>query len=91
MPTPRYAHVAVTIGNFIIVIGGYERIYNGSVSSTLIYNVKEKKWSEGPSMATARAGHIAATINGNKVVIAGGEKNLNTAEMITFNLNGTRR
>ena len=97
MPTPRYAHAAVAIGKFIIVIGGCDNS-DQSVSSTIIYDTNDKNWSDGPSLATERSYHIAVTINEKRVVIAGGETNSwkdddnsDSAEMITFKLNDTRR
>ena len=64
------------------------------ISSTEIYNVDEKKWFDGPSMTTARSCHIAAAMSENRVVVAGGGNTsgfLNTAEVITFNLDRTTR
>eukprot|EP00957_Ditylum_brightwellii_P182264 13885888-Ditylum_brightwellii.AAC.1 len=65
MRTKRCDHAAVSLGNSIVVMGGYD------LSSAEQYNTATGQWSAFPSMNEVRCGCAAAVLNGRIIAVGG--------------------
>eukprot|EP00957_Ditylum_brightwellii_P013736 1035676-Ditylum_brightwellii.AAC.1 len=72
MSTQRSDAAAVSLGNTIVVMGGYDGV---TLSSAEQYDTTSGQWSAFPSMRKARRGCAAAVLNGKIIMVGGMDKN----------------
>jgi len=74
MNAPRFYHTAVTVGNYIYVIGGSDGTQHIATVERALVNPDGSlgSWESMPSMTTSRM-HPAATVYGNYIYVSGGE------------------
>ncbi|MDA9963225.1 hypothetical protein N9D63_10115, partial [Opitutales bacterium] len=71
MPTPRYLHKLVVLGDEIWAIGGYNHLAGGHLNKVEIYDPAADSWTTAPSLSSARGGPSVWITNG-KIFAAGG-------------------
>jgi len=88
MPEPRANFACVALGKKLYVIGGSERLKNGSLAvtnTTWIFDASTDRWTEGTPMPTPREAD-ATLVTGPFIVIAGGfDGRLTRDEVQAFN------
>ncbi len=73
MPTPRSGASATSLGDFIVVTGGWAREFEAT-NVVELYDPVANSWSKAPPMPTARAYHGSAICNGWVAAVGGIEK-----------------
>jgi N-acetylneuraminic acid mutarotase len=66
------AAAAVTLGDRIVVIGGFETTTNVPTNRVLEYDLRTRAWRALAPLPAPRGGHAAAVLNGRIHVIGGG-------------------
>mmetsp|Transcript_21241 Transcript_21241/g.34320 ORF Transcript_21241/g.34320 Transcript_21241/m.34320 type:complete len:424 (+) Transcript_21241:496-1767(+) len=71
MPAPRMRFGAAILDNKIYVINGLTKDGTAQLTTTLIYDITTKVWSNGPQTAVGRSDTCAATAGGKIYIVAG--------------------